>query len=125
MKRMLAVSPATVAAAKPTQASVIHFRVDRRVTPSMSRSGGAAGTWSACFSTVAIVSILSLPKPRRAPQHCGTRRVPLLPLPAGEGWGEGVPKRAPATVSLQRPPRRVPHAKVRIVLRDLLDQRKA
>ncbi len=40
-----AVSPAPVAAAKPTHASVIHFSVERRVTPSArtSEDGGGVG----------------------------------------------------------------------------------
>src|SRR5437762_5091994 len=138
---MLAVSPATVAAANPTQVSVIHFRVDRRVTPSMSRSGGAAGTCSACFSTVAIVSFLSLPKPRRAQQGRGVRFANRRPKDssqtgAHEGprhypgaiielGARGLAKCARATISLQGPPRRVSHAKVRITLRDPLNQRKA
>ena len=40
----MAVRPAAVAAAKPVQASVIHFRVERRVTPSRATSGGGVGT---------------------------------------------------------------------------------
>src|SRR6266508_6130856 len=55
MNRIVAVSPATVAAVKPIHATVIHFNVERRVTPSTSRSGAAATT-SSCFWTVAISS---------------------------------------------------------------------
>ena len=43
MNRTVAVRPATVAAANPVQASVIHLRVDLRVTPSILRSGREGG----------------------------------------------------------------------------------
>jgi hypothetical protein len=40
----VAVRPAAVAAAKPVQARAIHFRVERRVTPSRATSGGDDGS---------------------------------------------------------------------------------
>jgi hypothetical protein len=41
--RIVAVSPAPVAAAKPTHAIVIHFSVERRVTPSGRSSEDVGG----------------------------------------------------------------------------------
>src|SRR5206468_4160592 len=107
MNRIVAVSPATVAAAKPIQATVIHFNVERRVTPSTSRSGACAAC-SACFWTVAISSV-------SAYQNRG------VTLNIRRGGPRSGPGRSPRRLGRQA--RRLAHAQVRVVPLDLLEQR--
>src|SRR5215468_10669988 len=108
MNRIVAVRPATVAAVKPIHATVIHLSVDRRVTPSTSRSGAAAVP-SACFWTVAILRG-SAYQNRAAPLNIVRGRLRR--------------RRAALPDRLRRRSRRVPHAKVLVFALDLLHQRK-
>src|SRR5215813_2941093 len=106
MNRMLAVSPATVAAAKPTQARVIHRRADRRVTPSSVTSGPGDVT---SFSGVAIRWLRRLPNRRADAQGVGKRQE------GNDSFRD----------RLGRLAGRVAHAQVGILARDLLEQRQA
>ena len=74
--RIVAVSPAPVAAANPTQAIVIHFSVERRVTPSGRSSEDVGGGGAGCGSVVVVVGSVVV----------GTEDVGSGPVSVGGGF---------------------------------------